>query len=83
MQHILKLVLAQSTATIGSVLRTWLWVAGVPAGLTFAMMYHDLKPHYGAIEAVSRALPACLIMGVLFSIPVMIILAIIHIARKW
>ena len=83
MEHMLKLVLAQSTATLGAVMRTWLWVMGAPAVLSFMVMYHDLKPVHGSIEAVARALPACLIIGCLVSIPVMAVLAVIHIARKW
>lgn len=83
MEHILKLVAAQSTATMGAVMRAWLWVMVFTAVPLFLIMYRDLKPVYGAVEAVSRAFPASIIMGGLFSIPVMAVLAIIHIARKW
>jgi len=81
MEHILKLVAAQSTATIGSVTRAWLCVMTIlwPSISLWTAAY-GLDPfrHHMAASIVIGAPVAAV-----FSIPVMAALVVIHIARKW
>jgi hypothetical protein len=81
MEHILKLVAAQSTATIGSVMRAWLCVmAALWPSVSLWTAAYGLAPfrHHLAASIVVGAPVAAV-----FSIPVMAVLAVIHIARKW
>lgn len=81
MQHILKLVAAQSTATIGTVTRAWLWVmAALWPTIAIWTNAHGIHPFKGHLAS-------CIVVGLpvagAFSIPIMVTLVVIHIARKW
>jgi hypothetical protein len=81
MEHILKLVAAQSTATIGSMTRAWLWVMAALWPLTSWRTFGwGSLPYRGHLW---DSIWVCLPVSVIVSVVVMAALAIIHIARKW
>jgi len=81
MRELLNLVAAQSTATIGSLARAWLWVMAalwpVISVLTYAVGMHPFKG-----QALASGLIG-LYAATFTSLPIMAVLMLIHIARKW
>jgi hypothetical protein len=81
MTHILQLMAAQSAATIGSLTRAWLCVMAtlwLPIGYMY--LTHGDNPLAGKI--LQAVFVGGFASGVM-SAPIMAVLVIIHIARKW